>query len=210
MASAIIHAAIAKEVNKELNMNESKLLLGSIAPDIAKIVGETKNKSHFMDEGHQEPNIDRFLYKYRDSLSDEFVMGYFIHLMGDYFWFKYFISEIVNNDNTLIKTLDGSVVSLGEDEVIDYIYNDYTSLNVDLIDNYHMDLSIFYNDIPKLDYIIEEIPMDKLELLRDKMSIIIENSKKEKLYVFSLENIIKFITTSTKMIIAKLEELDYL
>ena len=39
---------------------------------------------------------------------------------------------------------------------------------------------------------------------------IIENSKKAKLYVFSMENIENFISTTTEMIIAKLEELDYL
>ena len=210
MASAIIHIAIAKEVNKRLKKDESKYLLGSIAPDIAKLVGEPKNKSHFMDEGHSEPNLDRFLEKYECYLDDDFVMGYYIHLLGDYFWFKYFIPEIVNEDNTLIKNLAGEKVHLCDDAIMEYIYNDYTSLNIDLIDKYKLDLDIFYQDIPKLDNIIEEIPMDKLEILRDKMGLIIESSKKAKLYVFSMENIENFISTTTEMIIAKLEELDYL
>ena len=41
MASAIIHLCIAKEINKYLKMNEKELLLGAIAPDISKEIGQT-------------------------------------------------------------------------------------------------------------------------------------------------------------------------
>ena len=210
MASAIIHIAIAKEVNKKLNRDNSKYLLGAIAPDIAKLVGQTKIRSHFMDEGHQEPNLDSFLAKYKNNLNDDFVMGYYIHLIADYYWFKYFIPETIQNGCPLIKTLEGDKVILTDDDIIDYIYNDYTSLNIDLIDKYDLDLTLFYSDIPKLDNIIEEIPMDKLDILRDKMSLIIENSKKDKLYVFSMEDIDEYIRSTTEKILSNLEELDYL
>ena len=50
MASAVIHLCIAKEVNKYLNMNLNELLLGSIAPDISKQVGETKEISNLLDK----------------------------------------------------------------------------------------------------------------------------------------------------------------
>ena len=39
MASALIHIAVANEINKKLNKDKSKLLIGSRAPDISKIVG---------------------------------------------------------------------------------------------------------------------------------------------------------------------------
>ena len=48
MASAIIHICIAKELNKYLHMDERKLFLGSIAPDISKHLGESKEISHFL------------------------------------------------------------------------------------------------------------------------------------------------------------------
>ena len=71
MASAVIHLCIAKEVNKYLNMNLNELLLGSIAPDISKQVGETKEISHFLDHTNEDdiPNIDRFLAKYKKDLN---------------------------------------------------------------------------------------------------------------------------------------------
>ena len=66
MASAVIHLCVAKEVNKYLNMDEKYILLGSIAPDIAKQVGQTKEISHFLDHTNEDdiPNIDKFLAKY--------------------------------------------------------------------------------------------------------------------------------------------------
>ena len=48
MASALIHIAVASEVNKKVNRDRSKLLIGSIAPDLAKIMGEEKERSHFI------------------------------------------------------------------------------------------------------------------------------------------------------------------
>ena len=96
MASALIHIAIAKEVNNELKREENKYLLGSIAPDISKFVGEPKTFSHFMEKGHNEPNIDLFLTKYLKYLDDDFVMGYYIHLLVDYLWFKHFIPKFID------------------------------------------------------------------------------------------------------------------
>lgn len=95
MASSMIHIAVASEVNKKLKRDPAKLLIGTIAPDISKLVGEPKTKSHFSnDENDNIPIIDRFLNKYKNNLDDDFVMGYYIHLYTDYLWFKYFIENI--------------------------------------------------------------------------------------------------------------------
>ena len=100
MASSIIHMAVANEINKVLKRDNNKLLIGSIAPDISKQVGQTKLHSHFLDNNDTNiPNMDRFLEKYKDKLDDDFVMGYYIHLYTDYFWFKYFIPEIYDEKN---------------------------------------------------------------------------------------------------------------
>jgi hypothetical protein len=39
--------------------------------------------------------------------------------------------------------------------------------------------------------------MDKINLIVEKMGIIIENSKKEKNYVFDINSVVDFITSST-------------
>ncbi len=206
MASSVIHIAIANEINKELKRDRSSILIGSVAPDISKIVGETKKESHFLDSMDNIPNIDRFLKKYQSKLSDDFVLGYFIHLYTDYLWFKYFIPEVYKND--YITKLDGTKIKCSEEMFTEFFYNDYTNLNISLLDEYNLDLKIFYNELPKFNNIIEEIPMDKLNLLMNQISFIIENMKKEKAYVFNIDNIKVFIKTSVELILAKLEELN--
>lgn len=206
MASAVIHLAVANEINKKLNRDKNQLLIGAIAPDISKFIGEDKTKSHFLKElGSNIPDIESFLNKYKNSLTDDFVMGYFIHLYTDYLWFKYFVTEFY--DKPMITKLDGTVVKCSGNMLSLYVYNDYTNLNIKLIDRYNMDLKIFYNQLPKLSNIIEEIPMDKMGLLLSQMGIIIENSKEKKDYIFNIENVEKFITTSVELILGKITEL---
>ncbi len=211
MASSMIHIAIASELNKKLKRDRYGLLIGTIAPDISKHVGRSKYESHFLNSLDDEvPNLDKFLEKYKDKLSDDFVLGYYIHLFVDYLWFKYFIPEIYDEDNSLIKKLDGTVVKCNGRMALQYIYNDYTNLNVRLIDDYELDLKIFYNDIPNFDNIIEEIPMDKLYLIVDKAIEIVMNSKLHKDMVFNMDNIHQFISLCIELVESNLRDLGVL
>lgn len=208
MASSVIHIAVANEINKVLKRDKTKILIGSIAPDISKIVGENRNISHFIEEGASIPNMKNFLRKYHKYLQDDFVMGYYIHLYTDYLWSKYFLTEILH-DNTILKK-DGTSVKICGNMAKFYIYNDYTNLNIQLIEQYDLDLEIFYEPLPKLENIISEIPMDKLNLLLEKAGIIIANTKKKKSFVFDMKDVSNFIDISTKLILASLEEMNLL
>lgn len=208
MASYIVHVAVAKELNKKLNRNENKLLLGSVAPDISKCIGEDRHISHFIDEEESNiPNIERFLSKYKYDLNDDFVMGYFIHIYTDYLWFKYFMSEIIK-DGTITK-LDGSVVKLNGDMALMYIYNDYTNLNIQIIEKYDLDLEGInnYKDI-EIKHIINEIPYDKFNILFNNILDILINSKKRKEFVFNISNIDRFIDMSVELIYSEIEDLE--
>ena len=204
MASSMIHICVAKEINKHLKKDEKKLLIGSIAPDIAKQINEKKTKSHFLDNNDDMPNVERFLTKYKNYLSDDFVMGYYIHLYTDYLWFKYFIPNFIKGD--YIYTIDGKKVQLSDEKKTEYIYNDYTNLNIRLIDEYNLNLSMFYEEVPNLENIIEEIPMDKINIIIDKAGLIIKNTKEKKSYVFDLDIINKFIEFSVNDILIQLEK----
>ena len=209
MASSVIHMVVANEINKVIKRDNNKLLIGSIAPDISKHLDEAKVKSHFLDsEDTNIPNIDKFLNKYKDKLKDDFVVGYYIHLYTDYLWFKYFIPEVYNEDNNMITKIDGSAVKCNGNMLSIYLYNDYTNINIKLLDKYNMDLSIFYKDTPHLENIIDEIPMDKIKIIIDKTSLIIENTKEHKDFIFNIKNIEKFIETSVELILAQLKELN--
>ena len=167
MASAIIHICVAKKIGERLNKSSKDYYLGTIAPDISKEIGETKYKSHFLENSIKSnvPNIELFLEKYKKDLKSDFTLGYFIHLYTDKLW-----------------------------------VDDYTNINIDLIDYYELDLSLFYEEFNKPVTKIDEIPVDKLDILVDKMGIIVANSKLEKKYVFDMEDINKFIDDATNRI----------
>jgi len=210
MASAIIHLAVASEVNKFLNRDYKQFMIGSIAPDIWKQVGEpSKSPSHFKDsEDNNIPNLDRFLYKYKDMLKDDFVLGYYIHLLTDYYWFKYFLPSLFNEKKSILTKLDGTKLYLTENELGDYIYNDYTNINVKVIDEYQLRLDLFYEELPDIKDIITEIPMDKLDVLMKKMGIIIENSTYDKEYIFDIDLIKNFVEMCVSGIKDNLKELE--
>lgn len=197
MASAIIHLCVAHELNKYLKMDENMLLLGSIAPDIAKQIGQTKEISHFLDHSSEDdiPNIDRFLKKYQSELTKPFEMGYFIHLLTDKYWFRDYIYNYIKR-----YTQDENKKNLTYTALKNLIYNDYTNLNIQLIDKYTLPLDLFYNELKIPESKITEIPVDKLGILVDKMGIIIEESKEEKTFLFDSKDIEQFITQTVKYI----------
>lgn len=204
MASAIIHLCVAKEVNKYLKMDSYNLLIGAIAPDIAKQIGETKEISHFLDHTNEDdiPNIDRFLAKYRQTLTNPFNMGYFIHLLTDKYWFRDYIYQYIERftNNQTKKRITYTAIR-------DIIYNDYTNINLDLIDKYELPLDIFFEEFRQPESDITEIPLDKLNILIDKMGLIIEDSKTEKTFMFDTKDIEVFITNTVKYIIKDIEML---
>jgi len=207
MASYIIHIAVAQEINKELKKEKSKILIGSIAPDISKLVGESKVNSHFLDsEENMIPNLERFLNKYINYLNNDFVLGYYIHLYTDYFWFKYFMPEIFE-DNKL-KKLDGSIINVDKKMKLKYLYEDYSKLNKKIIEKYNMEINKLYNKITETDKIIEEIPIDKLDILiNETISIIDEEENKEPTQILNIKSIEEFINNSSKKIISNLKQI---
>lgn len=205
MASAIIHIAIAKELLKEYSVdNEKDYFLGSIAPDIAKQIGIPRYESHFETDKKDSPNIELFKNRYPLFQYNSFELGYYIHLMSDKIWFEKFLPNIVENSS--IKLLDGTILKLDEEQINDMIYSDYTNINVDVIEEYNLDLSLFYEEFTPPKTNIKEIPVDKLDMLINKMGIIIENSKKEKSYIFDMLSINNYIKEAVDTIKKDLNE----
>ena len=69
-----------------------------------------------------------------------------------------------------------------------------------------MDLSLFYEPLSLPEIEMDEIPIDQLSILVDKMGVIIQNSKQQKNYVFNLNQVKQFIKTTTEMITSDILE----
>lgn len=207
MASAIIHLAIAKKLLDYIKVeNKKDYLLGSIAPDISKQIGSSKVSSHFLIKTKPDvPNIQMFINKYPNFINNSFDLGYFVHLYTDKLWFDGFLEHFIYNNS--IKLLDGTITETTKEEMQNMIYSDYTNMNIELIDKYEIDLSLFYEEfqIPKTN--ILEIPTYRLDILINKMGILISNSKQEKAYTLDINQVEQFIDYTCNEIIKKLQEL---
>jgi hypothetical protein len=205
MASAIIHLAVAKKVKEKfLVENEKDYFLGAIAPDIAKQIGRSKDESHFLINTREDvPNIEIFIKRYPYFKYNSFDLGYFTHLYTDKLWFENFMPTLSVNNS--IKLLDGTIIQASEEEMRNMIYSDYTNLNIGIIEKYDLDLSLFYEEfvVPKTS--IKEIPVENLDILINKMGILIENSKQEKTYTLDLTSIENFINDTADRILELLK-----
>lgn len=205
MSSIMIHLAIAKKVKEHFDIRKEKdYYLGAIAPDISRQIGESKEKSHFLINTIDNiPNITLFIKRYPTFKYNSFNLGYYTHLMTDKLWIEKFIPNLIQ-DNT-IKLLNGSILSTNPEEIENMLYSDYTNINRQIIDEYEMDLSIFYEEFIPPTTQLNEIPIDQLDILLNKMGIIIENSKEEKSYTLDFEAVKAFIENSSKEIIEELK-----
>ncbi|HOZ89002.1 MAG TPA: hypothetical protein PK737_02075 [Bacilli bacterium] len=205
MASAVIHLCVAKKINEYLKMDEKLLLLGAIAPDISKLVNQPKYISHFLDGTDEDgiPNTERFLSKYASELNKPFEMGYYIHLLTDKYWFRDYIYKFINRYGQAEEEKDLTYTGIKN-----LIYRDYTNLNIDLIDEYEIALDLFSNEFTYPKSVISEIPMDKIDILIEKMGLIIIESKKGKKIVFDLIDINLFINDCTQKIINEIKRLE--
>ncbi|MCI8460575.1 MAG: hypothetical protein HFE81_04190, partial [Bacilli bacterium] len=90
-------------------------------------------------------------------------------------------------------------------EIQSMIYSDYTNINIALIENHNMDLSMFYEEFILPKTTLTEIPTEKLDILIDKMGIIIENSKEKKAYTFDINKVEEFINYAVENILLELK-----
>ena len=171
MASAVIHISVANEINKKLKMNNDLLLIGSIAPDLAKLIGQTKDKGHFLFGDKGIPHMDKFLLKYR--IDNPFNMGYYIHLYTDLYWFRDLLPKHYKNKKLVFK--NGEELDIPFEKRLEAIYKDYTSLNNILIKKYNIDTSFLKKEY-KIDTEISELDFTKLNLLTKETNKLINES----------------------------------
>lgn len=204
VASLLIHLAVGKKVNEKLCKKEEPFLTGCIAPDLAKLIGLKRSVSHFQD---QDGNYDlkKFMDKYYDYMSNDYVLGYYVHLYTDYLWYRYFASEIM--DDNYITKLDGTKIKYVNDNMARlYLYNDYSNMSFDIINEYGLDLEFFHKNEYYSNNIIEEIPYDKISILIDATVDILNQKTYKSNFMFNFDQIKQFIDVIVDYIIANLKE----
>lgn len=198
MASRIIHLTVAKLVIGKINIiDENVFYLGNLAPDLARYGMGDYNKSHFGTELSEIKRIDysQFVEKYRDKIiTDDFVKGYFVHLLTDAIWLKDIQQEFIRKNHG-IKT---ELYKLG--------YEDMKIYNSLLIEKF----KIRKIEAVEIKSIIEEVETTYFdELLNDLESdFVTDTYNLELLQVYPYEAVINFILESVDRCVKNLKNID--
>lgn len=99
MPTWAIHLATAKKVSEKIDTNKNIFTFGNILPDIPNeyVVKEITHhvshaRTHFETDvlvvEHIEKRYDlrNFVKKYQSKFSNPLILGYYVHLLTDYFW----------------------------------------------------------------------------------------------------------------------------
>lgn len=119
MPSWNIHLAVAKQVNKKLKLNKNSFYLGNTIPDVDYGMKSIRKETHFYKTKCKKcpteklPDINLFLTEYKTKLNNPLIMGYYVHLLTDYFYndkifSKYWVQDEKHNIIG-IKLLNGKI-----------------------------------------------------------------------------------------------------
>ena len=116
MPSWIMHLATADCVSRQLKINKNDFMFANIMPDMnVGWIIKSKNKidytiTHKAKKQKLEnkefllPDIEEFKVKYYNKLNNPVILGYWVHLLTDYFWNRLTFSKyfVYNNNNEFV------------------------------------------------------------------------------------------------------------
>ena len=195
-----MHLIVGNEVSKRLSIkNRNLFLLGSIAADATN----DKLSTHFyvgdLELFTRHIDYEAFIEKYKDIQDNDFILGYYSHLITDEFWMSGFYVPWLRN--RIEKTSD--IQSL--------YYKDFYLLNSKLLDYYKIQEEVEdIFDIPEKIDLVEEVLDENLnkflEYIRDDLNYTREELQ-EPLKVFTIPQIIGYLETSIEKSIYKINQL---
>lgn len=115
-----VHLAVAKEINKTLKLDKDLFYFGNLIADINYGNKLTRKDTHYNKSFKCKkcitetlPDIKLFLKDYKDKLYDPLIMGYFCHILTDYYYNNYVFSNCwvqENNKVVGIKLKSGRII----------------------------------------------------------------------------------------------------
>lgn len=124
MPSPVIHYCIANKILKLINLDRNLFIIGNFAPDAHNQTREGRRKSHFQ-KINTDYDILAFKNKYMMSEFNDFVLGYYCHLVADTMSFHNFDLQYLQNESEEDKS-----------KKVKMCYDDYYILNSKLINHY--------------------------------------------------------------------------
>ena len=123
MPSWGIHLKLAKQLNEKLNLDNDLFVFGNLIPDVDKDSSYTRRDAHYYTDirfdkcpNEFEIDINKFLYDYKDRLSNPMIIGYYCHILADKFYNEYIYTNKWiqdSNKNVIgIKYINGDIIDI--------------------------------------------------------------------------------------------------
>ncbi|WP_341187270.1 zinc dependent phospholipase C family protein [Paenibacillus sp. FSL H7-0756] len=188
------------QLAEKLKINSEVLHLGGLAPDAVGSNDQSKDKSHFRtpkENGKKRINLGLFLEKYGDRMQDPFYLGYFSHLVADYFWYDCIMVKYFKPLSTEDRRKAGEIG-----------YLDFWILNAKLIHHFKLTkckLAIEHNEMDLIDMHALSGVIDQFEadFIADPIA---EHSP---LGLYTFEDILSYIDRSVKETVSRLSEVQF-
>ena len=181
MPSWITHLVTANKVSEKINIEKDEFIFGNIMPDI--LVGFNVNVektvpyaiTHFAKIVNINgidipvPNIEEYKKEYSEKFDNPVVLGYFTHLLTDYFWNEYSYRtyfEIFDKENRIVKLRlkNGKEKILTWKESVQEKQRDFALFAKYLQKNLKLELSINANKILEDSKAIKEFAFTKKDI----------------------------------------------
>ena len=102
-----IHLGIATKLNENYKLNKDQFLYGSILPDVLSTNPYGRDFSHFFGTKYHDlckeeiiTDVEGFKTAYEDKLDKDLILGYYVHILTDYFYNDYvFRNFYVRDEN---------------------------------------------------------------------------------------------------------------
>lgn len=225
MPSWGIHLEIADLLsNKIKNIDKNLFMIANILPDINNgyvVKGISQKISHkitHFDREEDYKNYKNFYEKYNKYMKKEHVLGYYTHLLTDYYYnnLTYFKKAIRDSKGELIGiNLNSGKKKIGTTEEIRKIkVNDFKIFADYIYTNKKLQKLNYNNDILSVNNIIEEIQITEEDVLKSikylnehinyKVTVLKEKDSKE-YQIFTAEEMINSLELCVDFIIENLK-----
>lgn len=191
MGSRIMHLAISYQIAERFSITDKQaFLLGGIAPDAVS----PKDLSHFYEGEHhnftRKIAYESFYDKYSSEIYQDYILGYYTHLIADDLWLKGFYLPWLKNRME------------NDENIFTRYHHDFRLFNGKLLDYYGIGSNLLDGMVEGSSIIdIQEVKAGDvkglLPLVKEDMDYG-EKELNEKLTVFTFEQILGYIETSVE------------
>lgn len=194
-----MHYCIGNEILKSVGLNLSLFTIGNLSPDAhdgsthGNAYAHYKTAYKFGVDKYPVVDLEAFKSKYLLKTYDDFILGYYCHLITDNMWSKSVYFEYIEGHEDERNTR------------VEMFYNDYFTLNKVLLERFNLNNVILH--VPE-QISIEEITSENLQrVVHEFYNDFNRINKNEVLTILNIQFILNFIRNAAEECLQEIKDL---